>query len=273
MLKKSSVTWRAHTMIALILRELRCYIHQPKYRRIQFVILCLLAFTLFATAFELFAASQTQPQTRMGESVYAILVLVFFIAIIGLVVPLQAIETLQTERLNTNWELLIITPLSTWRILLGKMIGTILLTLWVVWLSVPLFWLSVHTGGLAIWELLQCALVFTAAFTLFFLIGVCLTLFGSPMTAISRSYAVVLSIIFAPLIISQMPVTPFPFGEVLRLLSPLCVLIAIVKSETRIAMGIAPIWVWMIGCYTLLSVLLFWISNRLMAKQDFYRAL
>ncbi len=260
-------------MIALIIRELRSYIHQPKYRRIQFVILCLLAFTLFATAFELFAAGQTQPQTRMGESVYATLVIVFFIAIIGLAVPLQAIETFQTEQLNTNWELLIITPLSTWRILLGKLVGAILATMWVVWLAVPLFWLSVYTGGLGIWELLQCALVFTAAFTLFFLIGVCLTLFGSPMTAISRSYAVVLSIIFVPLIISQMPFTPFLFGEVLRLLSPLCILIAIVKSETDISMGIAPIWVWMIGCYTLLSTLLFWISNRLIAKHDSGRTL
>lgn len=273
MLKESSVTGRAHTMIALILRVLRCHIHQPKYRRIQFVIVCLLAFTLFATAFELFAASQTQPQTRMGESVYATLVLVFFIAIIGLIVPLQAIETLQTEQLNTNWELLIITPLSTWRILLGKLIGAILGTLWIVWLAVPLFWLSVYTGGLALRELLQCALVFTAAITLFFLIGVYLTLFSTAMTAISRSYAVVLSIIFIPLIVSQMSITSPLFGEVLRLLSPLCVLIAIVNSETHTSMGIAPIWVWMIGFYTILSVLLFCISTRLIAKQDSCRAL
>ena len=255
-------------MITLIIKELRCYIHQPKFRRIQLVILCVFALTLFATAFELFAVSQSQHQTRMGESVYAISVIVFFIAIIGLAVPLQAIETFQTERLSTNWELLKITPLRSWRILLGKLIGAILGTLWIVWLAVPLFWLSVYTGGLAFRELLQCALVFTAAITLFFLIGVYLTLFSTAITAISRSYAAVLSIIFIPLIVSQMPITSPRFEEVLRLLSPLCVLIAIVNSETHTSMGIAPIWVWMIGFYTILSALLFWISNRLIVKQD-----
>ena len=260
-------------MIALILRELRFYFHQPKFRRIQFVILCVLALTLFATAFELFAASQIHPQPRMGERVYAISVLVFFIAIIGLAVPLLAIETFQTERLSANWDLLKITPLRTWRILMGKLIGAILGTLWIVWLALPLFWLSVYTGGLAVRELLQCALVGTAAITLFFLIGVCLTLFGTAATAISRSYAVVLAIIFVPLIVSQMPITSPLFEEALRLLSPLCVLIAIVKSETHTSMGIAPIWVWMIGCYTILSAFLFWISQRLIAKKDSFGVL
>lgn len=268
MLKISSVTERTHTMTALILKELRFYFHQPKFRRIQFVILCVLALTLFAAAFELFAASQTQPQTRMGESVYAISVLVFFLTIIALAVPLLAIETFQAERLSSNWDLLKITPLRTWRILLGKLIGAILGTLWIVWLTIPLFWLSVYTGGLGLWQLLQCALVFTAAITLFFLIGVFLTLFGTAMTAISRSYAVVLSIIFVPLIVSQMPITAPRFEEALRLLSPLCVLIAVVKSETHTSMGIAPIWVWMIGCYTVLSAVSFWILNRLIAKKD-----
>ena len=267
MVKISSVTTRTHTMIALILRELRFYFHQSKFRRIQFVILFVLALTLFVTAFELFAASQIQSQTRMGERVYAIFVPVFFIAIIGLAVPLLAIESFQTERLSANWELLRITPLGTRRILLGKLIGAILGTLWIVWLAVPLFWLSVYTGGLALWQLLQCALVYTAACTLFFLIGVYLPLFGTAMTAISRSYAVVLSIIFIPLIVSQMSITSPFVEEVLRLLSPLCVLIAIVTSETHTSLGIAPIWAWMIGCYTIMSVLLFWISNRQIEKQ------
>lgn len=268
MLKISSVTERTHTMIALILKELRFYFHQPKFRRIQFVILCVLALSLFAAAFELFAASQTQSQTRMGEGVYATSVLVLFLTIIALAVPHLAIETFQSERLSTNWDLLKTTPLRTWRILLGKLIGAILGTLWIIWLTVPLFWLSVYTGGLGLRQLLQCALVFTAAITLFYLIGFILTLFGTHITAISRSYAVVLSIIFVPLIVSQMPITAPRCEEALRLLSPLCVLIAVVKSETHTSMGIAPIWVWMTGFYAILSAMLFWILNRLIAKRD-----
>lgn len=267
MFKISGVAARTHTMIALILRELRFYFHQSKFRRIQFVICCLLALTLFVTAFELFAASQLQPETRMGELLYAIFVPVLFIAMIGLAVPLLAIETLHNERLSANWELLKITPLRTWRILLGKLIGAILGTLWIAWLAVPLFLLSVYTGGLAFRQLLQCALVFTSAIALFFLIGVYLALFGNPMKAISRSYAVVLSIIFIPLIVSQISITSPLVEAVLRLLSPLCVLIAIVTSETHTPMGIAPIWAWMIGCYTIMSALLFWILNRRIEKQ------
>lgn len=259
-------------MIALIIKELRCYVYQLRYRRIQFVILCLLAVTLFAAAFELFAISQKQPQIHVGESVFAILVPVFFIALICLAVPFLAIEAFRIEWQNDNWDLLKLTPLGSWRVLAGKLIGAIIATLWVVWLAVPLFWLSTYTGGLAIRQLLQCGFVFIAAFTLFFLIGIGLTLLGSPMTAMSRSYALVLSIIFIPLIISQVPASllnlPPLFLDLLRMLSPLCSLIAIIKSETHVSMGLAPIWLWMIWCYTILSALLFWTSGRLLARYD-----
>lgn len=259
-------------MIALIIKELRCYVYQPRYRRIQFVILCLLAVTLFAAAFELFAISQKQPQIHVGENVFAILVPVFFIALICLAVPFLAIEAFRIEWQNDNWDMLKLTPLSSWRVLAGKLIGAIIATLWVVWLAVPLFWLSTYTGGLAIRQLLQCGFVFIAAFTLFFLIGIGLTLLGSPMTAMSRSYALVLSIIFIPLIISHMPSSPLNlpplFLDLLRMLSPLCTLIAIIKSETHVSMGLAPIWLWMIWCYTILSALLFWTSGRLLARYD-----
>jgi ABC-type transport system involved in multi-copper enzyme maturation permease subunit len=259
-------------MIALILKELRCYAHQPKYRRIQFVVVCLLALTLFAAAIELFAMSRAHPQVHVGRGIYSILVPTLFIAMLCLAVPFLSIEAFQSEQQNSNWDLLNMAPIGSWKILFAKLIGAMIATLWCIWLAVPLFWLSAYTGGFALRQLLQCSLVFIAGFTLFFLIGNCFTLFGSSMRAISRSYAVVLLITFAPLLISHtmVPLLALPalLLDLLRMLSPLCVLISIIKSKTQVAMGIAPIWLWMSGGYMILSALLFWILNRLVAKRD-----
>ncbi len=262
-------------MIALILKELRCYAHQPTYRRIQLIILCLLALTLFAAAFELFAASRSHPQVHVGRGIYSIVVPTFFIALLCLAVPFLSIEAFQAELRNSNWDLLKMTPISSWEILFGKLMGAIIATLWCVWLAVPLFCLSAYTGGFTLYQLLQCGLVFIAGFTLFFLIGSYLTLQGSPVTAISRSYAVVLLITFVPLLISYtsapLLAPPVLLLDLLRMLSPLCVLISIIRSETGVSMGIAPIWLWMMGCYTILSALLFWISSRRISKLEMYK--
>jgi len=260
-------------MIALIIKELRCYAHQPTYRRIQLIILCLLALTLFAAAFELFAASRSHPQVHVGRGIYSIVVPTFFIALLCLAVPFLSIEAFQAELRNSNWDLLKMTPINSWEILFSKLMGAIIATLWCVWLAVPLFCLSVYTGGFTLYQLLQCGLVFMAGCTLFFLIGSYLTtLQGSLVTAISRSYAVVLLITFVPLLISYtsapLLAPPVLLLDLLRMLSPLCVLISIIRAETRVSMGIAPLWLWMTGGYTILSVFLFWISSRRIAKLE-----
>ena len=142
-------------MIALVIKELRCYVHQPKYRRIQVIILCVLVLMLFVTAFEQFALSSGQPQHRVGESVYAVLVPCFFCILLGLVVPRQAIESFQSERHSANWDLLSLTPVGHRKFLFSKLIGALTATLWHIWLAIPLFWLSVYIGGLALSQLLQ----------------------------------------------------------------------------------------------------------------------
>ena len=259
-------------MIALIIKELRCYAHQPKYRRIQLIILCTLAFTLFATAFEQFASSRGRPQIHVGESIYAILIPLFFCVLLGLAVPLQAVESCRIERQSSNWSLLNLTPIGYRKFLFGKLMGALIATSWCVWLAIPLFWLSVYTGGLALYQLLQCGLVFIVGFTLFFLLGSSLTLLGSSIHAISRSYAVVLSLTFIPLITPALaPLIAFPavLLDLLRMLSPLCALIAIVRSETHVLLGIAPVWAWMVFYHILLSAILFWISCRRLEKRDY----
>ena len=74
-------------MIALILKELRFYAYQPKYRRTQFIILCTLAFALFATAFEQFALSRGRSEILVGESIYALLNITVFLSLTWLGYP------------------------------------------------------------------------------------------------------------------------------------------------------------------------------------------
>ena len=257
-------------MIALILKELRCYAHQPKYRRTQFIILCTLAFALLAIAFEQFALSRGRPQILVGESIYALLIPLFFCLLLGLVVPLQTVESFQIERHRSNWDLLNLTPIGHRKLLLGKLMGAVLAILWCIGLTIPLFGVSVYTGGLEIRQLLQCGLVFIVGFIAFFLIGACFTLLGHPNHAMGRSYAVVLLLSFTPLITPAFtPLVGIPtiLLELLRVLSPLCVLVAIVKSDTHIALGIAPVWVWMVLYHIILSATLFGILSWQLEKR------
>ena len=251
---------RYRDMIALILKELRFYAYQPKYRRIQLIILCALAFALFATAFEQFALSRGRPQILVGEGIYVLLIPLFFCLLVGLVVPLQAVESFQIERHRSNWALLNLTPIGHRKFLLGKLIGAVLALLWCIGLTIPLFGISVYTGGLEIRQLLQCGLVFIVGLIAFFMIGACFTLLGHPKHAMGRSYAVVLLLSFTPLIAPALtPLVGIPtiLIELLRVLSPLCVLVAIVNSDTYIAPSLAPVWLWMALYHTILSAALF----------------
>lgn len=257
-------------MIALILKELRFYVHQPKYRRIQIIILSVLAFALFATAFEQFALSRGRPQILVGASIYAILIPLFFCLLLGLVVPLQVVESFQIERRGANWDLLNLTPIGHRKFLLGKLIGAVLALLWCIGLTIPLFGISVYTGGLEISQLLQCGLVFIVGFIACFLIGACFTLLGPPNHAMGRSYAVVLLLSFTPLIAPVLtPLVGIPaiLLELLRVLSPLCAIVAIIKPDTYNALGIAPVWVWMVLYNIILSVSLFGILSWRLEKR------
>lgn len=257
-------------MIALIIKELRFYAHQPKYRRTQFIILCTLALALFVIAFEQFALSRGRPQILVGESIYTLLIPLFFLLLLGLITPLQAVESFQIERHRSNWDLLTLTPIGHRKLLLGKLIGAVLALLWCIGLTIPLFGLSVYTDGLEIHQLLQCGLVSIAGFAAFFLIGASFTLLGSSNHAMARSYAVVLLLTCIPLIVPTLtPLVNLPtiLIEALQVLSPMCALVAIVRSDTHIAIGIAPIWVWMVLYHTILSLILFGILSWQLEKR------
>ena len=258
-------------MIALILKELRFYAHQPKYRRTQFIILCTLAFALFATAFEQFALSRGRSEILVGESIYALLISLFFCLLLGLVIPLQAVESFQIEGRGSNWDLLNLTPIGHQKFLLGKLMGAVLALLWCIGLTMPLFGISVYTGGLEVYQLFLCGLISIIGFIAFFLIGACFTLLGCPDHARGRSYAVVLLLTFTPLIIPVLtPLINLPtiLIELLRVLSPLCALVAIVKPGAYVGFGITPGWVWMALYHIILSATLFGVLSWQLEKRS-----
>ena len=187
-----------------------------------------------------------------------------------MIVPLQTVESFQIERRGANWDLLNLTPIGHRKFLLGKLMGAVLALLWCIGLTIPLFGISVYTGGLEIRQLLQCGSVFIVGFIAFFFIGACFTLLGLSNHAMGRSYVVVLLLNFIPLIAPALtPLVNIPtiMLELLRVLSPLCVLVAIVNSDTDIGLGIAPIWVWTVLYHIILSAALFAVSSWRLEKE------
>ena len=141
----------------------------------------------------------------------------------------------------------------------------------VYWVDDSTLWDFGYTGGLEMRQLFLCGLVFIIGFIAFFLIGACFTLLGCPDRARGRSYAVVLSLTFTPLIIPVLtPLINFPtiLIELLRVLSPLCAIVAIVKSDVYISFGITPIWVWMVLYHIILSATLFGVLSWQLEKNE-----
>jgi len=250
------------TMLAFMLRDLKLYAQNPTFRRIQFVITGLFAFALFIVAYLQFLLSERHPQSHIGESIYALLTPAYFLMSVALFVPLQVVESIQMDRQPSNWAMLCLAPIGRTRILLGKLFAFLIATLWQALWVTPLFCFSAYTGGLPLRKLLLCLLVFLVASAFFALIGMAITLVSPAGRAVSRSYAVVLVVLFVPLIAptwSAWVRLPAAVLDLMRIFSPFCVLIAVVTGKTQVALGFVPIWVWMCVFYAIFSTLLFWV--------------
>ena len=249
-------------MIALIAKELRFYAGQRKFRRIQTIILGLLSLILVIAAFELFAFTQRGGQINVGYEIYSILVIALFIMLLCLVVPLQAIEAAQIENLNANIDLLRISPIGIPTQLAAKLVASIIAALWSIWLVTPLFWFSMHSGGLTVNQIFACLLVYVASISLFSIIGICFALSSNPVQARARSFATILLITFLPLI----SLWALPFDDtllsLLNSLSPVSVLLSIVGWYQNAFMTGFSLWSWMVCVYFVASTILFWIAAK-----------
>ena len=228
-------------MLAIIVKELRCYTNIGKYRRMQLVVLCGFALLLLVGTVEFYAHNTID----VGKQTYKLCIIFLFIPQFW--VPRHAVEAWHIDGNGTNGALLALSPLTSWKILLGKLSAVVLWTMWGIWLTLPLFALSSYTGGLAVSQLAKCGAVLLVSCIFFALIGIGVALRNPPIQAKSISYGLVLLLTFLPLI----PIPLFDAIPVLDVISPLCVVLSILSANPT------SLWLWNIGLFCALSVLIF----------------
>ncbi len=234
-------------MFSLFIKDLRIYTNSRKYRLIQFVVLCILVLCIFLSAIEFYAQGLERHQSGntslVAERTYSVLIICIFLT--QFLVPKHAVEAVSIERSipnkkdrlfkhNDNATLLTLTPLSPWKIIVGKLAAIIIWCMLGVLLTIPLFALSTFMGGLPILQLMKCGLVILVSSILFALIGISSAMWNEPTRAKTISYGIILAITFLPLF----PITPFVHIPMLDLLSPLSALFSILDSETT------NLWIW-----------------------------
>ena len=237
-------------MLAIILKDLRCYANSRKYRRIQFIVLCALSLVLFVATIEFYAHRRMVGTVDVGKQTYMLFIIAFFV--VQFFVPRHIVEALYMERghlktLGQNGALLALAPLTNWKILMGKLIAVVLWAMWGIWLTVPLFALSSYIGGLVLSQWVKCGIVLLVSCLFFALIGVGIALWAAPTQAKGISYGLVLLLTFLPFIPSSL----FETVPMLAAMSPLCALLSILRTDPT------DLWVWNIGLFCILSALIF----------------
>ena len=238
-------------MLAIIIKDLHLYTsNRSKYRLIQFSIVLLTSAIFFIATIEYFSTTRTNPQIDAGHNIFTILVSTLFITITGVITPIFAIESIQDERRNTNFDLLHLSRLSTVQILLGKLTAILLASFTLTLMTTPIFILSTYMNEFKLRDLLTCGVVFLSANILFILISFGLAL-SLNENILSCSYGTILAIILLPL------VTPKPIWWI----SPLAILIEVVKLESN-----PKVWL-NVGGHLVIALLLFiLIKQRLASK-------
>ena len=241
-------------MLAIIVKELRCYTNTGKYRRMQLVVLCGVALLLFVGTVE-FNANQTRD---VGQQTYKLCIIFLFMPQFW--VPRHAVEAWHIDQHGpengTNSTLLMLSPLASWRILAGKLSAVVLWAMWGIWLTIPLFALSSYTGGLAVSQLMKCGAVLSVSCIFFALVGMGVALRYPPDRAKSVGYGFILLLTFLPL----MPVPLFDTIPLLDAISPLCALLAILRVDPM------QLWLWNIGLLSMLSVLMFPVLTSVLSR-------
>ena len=237
-------------MLAIILKDLRCYANSRKYRRIQFIVLCALSLVLFVATVEFYAHRRMVGTIEVGKQTYMLFIIALFFP--QLWVLRHAVDALNMERRylkihGQNGVLLALTPLANWEILTGKLIAVVLWSMWGILLTAPLFALSSYIGGFVMSQWMKCGVVLLVSCIFFAFIGISIALWTAPSQAKGISYGLVLLITFLPFI----PFSLFETVPVLAAMSPLCALLSILNE------GRADLWLWNVGLFCVLSFLIF----------------
>ena len=256
-------------MLAITLKDLRTFTNTRKYLIIQFAILTTLILILFVATLEFYAQGiDTNKSVKLidvGKKTYTIFIIAIFFA--QFVVPRHAVDAIHLELTGTNlkdsplrndstWSLLKLTPLESWRIIGGKLISVVVWSFCVIWFTIPLFALSGFLGGVPILQYWQCGIVIFVSCLLYSLIGIGSAFWFSTINAKGISYGIVLTITFLPLL----PISPFTEIPMLETLSPLVALFSVLLSNE------SNLWLWNVGLYSVLCLIIFPILVWRMSK-------
>lgn len=255
-------------MLSIILKDLSIYSNSRRYRVIQYITLSILILIFFISLTEFYSYGINKQEVHNVNPEYqAYSLFIFCLLFITFLVPRHAVESLdiesplknQIEGLNIgidNFTFLKLTKLTYFDIIIGKIAGVVIWTLWSVWFLIPIFALSSYIGGYSIWHMAKCGIILTINGVLFSIIGYICGLYFSTATAKGVSYGIILFLTLTP----TLPFFPFNI-EVFDMVSSLTGLSSILYTNG------SYIWLYNSGLYLILSLLLFPFLLLLFRKQ------
>ncbi len=226
-------------MFAVLLKDLRIYTNSRRYRLVQLTVLCCLVLCFFLSTLEFYAQGIEEQSSGMffdvGRYVYSVLTVCIYIT--QLLIPKHAIESINIERRSylsksnvdrnlDNAALLVLIPIPFWKMILGKISAVIIWWFFGVFLTLPLFTLSLYMGGLCISQLMKSGFILIVNSLIVALVGIMSALWNHPKRAASISYGIILTINILPLL----PISPIDRFPLLDLLSPLHALLTVLSS-------------------------------------------
>ncbi len=130
-------------------------------------------------------ASRMQMQAELGEGFF-IMFSFFCVGCMGLISPILTSTAISSERLGNTLTVLLMTPVTSWQIVAGKLFSRLLIALMLIGLSLPVLAVVRLLGAVELWQMFAVILLCTV----FALSCAALGLFYSCL--LNRAYAVIL---------------------------------------------------------------------------------
>lgn len=149
-------------------------------------------------------AAQVQQQAQLGFSFFFGFSLFCVIAMCA-ICPVLTSTAISSERLGKTLPVLLMTPISSWQIISGKLFSRVLIALTLIGLSLPVLALVRLLGGVELWQMLGVLALCTATALATASIGLFYSTFlNRSYAAILLSYATILAqYVFVPMIMAM----------------------------------------------------------------------
>lgn len=130
-------------------------------------------------------AARLQQQAQLGQYFFATFSM-FCISCMGLIAPVLTSTAINSERLGKTLPVLLMTPITSWQIVSGKLFSRLLIALMLIGLSLPVLAVVRLLGGVETWQMFAVLCICIS----FALSCAAIGLFFS--TVLTRAYAVIL---------------------------------------------------------------------------------